>query len=48
MKTVAKVFGLLAGLSVILVCERVYAITITGVEVDIGPAIQRVPHQSLR
>jgi len=39
MKTVAKAFSLLAGLSLLVVCERVDAITVTGVEVDIGTAV---------
>src|SRR4029077_4300821 len=39
MKTVAKSFALLAGLSLLLACERAYAITVTGVEVDIGSAV---------
>jgi len=39
MKAVAKSFALLAGISLLLACERAYAITITGVEVDIGSAV---------
>ena len=39
MKTLAKGFGLLAGLTLLLASERAYAITITGVEVDIGSTI---------
>jgi PEP-CTERM motif len=39
MKAVAKGFALLAGISLLLACERAYAITVTGVEVDIGSAV---------
>jgi hypothetical protein len=39
MKVVAKGFALLAGLSLLLACERAYAITVTGVEVDIGSTV---------
>src|SRR6266478_5027133 len=39
MKTLAKRFGLLAGLTLLFASERAYAITITGVEVDIGSTI---------
>jgi hypothetical protein len=39
MKAIAKGFRLLAGLSLLFVCGRAYAITITGVEVDIGSTV---------
>jgi len=39
MKAIAKGFALLAGLGLLFVCERAYAITITGVEVDIGSTV---------
>ena len=39
MNAVAKGFALLAGISLLFACERAYAITVTGVEVDIGSTV---------